>query len=66
MPKFLEMFESLRWTLVAMYLCITGGICLLLVFRVHIHHPLPHELRRGCEDSTMYLLPYLNSLYREV
>jgi hypothetical protein len=32
MDQFLEMFESLRWTLVGMYLCITGGICLLLVF----------------------------------
>jgi hypothetical protein len=45
MPQFLEMFESLRWTLVGMYLCITGGICLLLDFHVHTHRPLPHELR---------------------
>jgi hypothetical protein len=45
MPQFVEMFESLRWTLVAMYLCIVGGVCLLLVFHVHIHRPLPHELR---------------------
>jgi hypothetical protein len=45
MALFLEMFESLRWTLVAMYLCIVGGICLLLVFHVHIHLPLLHELR---------------------
>jgi hypothetical protein len=45
MAQFVEMFESLRWTLVAMYLYIFGGVCLLLVFHVHIHHPLPHELR---------------------
>jgi hypothetical protein len=45
MPQFVEMFESLRWTLVVMYLCIVSGICLLLVFYVHIHRPLPHELR---------------------
>jgi hypothetical protein len=34
MPQFVEMFESLRWTLAAMYLCIVGGVCLLLVFHV--------------------------------
>jgi hypothetical protein len=45
MPQIVEMFESLRWTLAAMYLCIVGGVCLLLVFHVHIHRPLPHELR---------------------
>jgi hypothetical protein len=39
------MFESLYWMLAAMYLCIVGGVCLLLVFHVHIHCPLPHELR---------------------
>jgi hypothetical protein len=45
MAHFLEVFESLRWTLVGMYLCIAGGIYLLLVFHVHIHRPLPHERR---------------------
>jgi hypothetical protein len=45
MAQFVEMFESLHWTLVAMYLYIVGGVCLLLVFHVHIHRPLPHELR---------------------
>jgi hypothetical protein len=45
MSQIVEMFESLRWTLVAMYLYIVGEICLLLVFHVHIHRPLPHELR---------------------
>jgi hypothetical protein len=45
MPQFVEMFESLRWTLATMYLCIIGGFCLLLVFHVHIHRPLRHELR---------------------
>jgi hypothetical protein len=45
MPLFVEMFEPLRWTLVAMYLYIVGGVCLLLVFHVHIHRPLHHELR---------------------
>jgi hypothetical protein len=49
-----------------MYLCIVGGVCLLLVFHVHIHRPLPHELRWGSEESTMYLLPRLNSRYREM
>jgi hypothetical protein len=45
MAQFMEMFESLRWTLAMMYLCIVGGVCLLLVFHVHIHRPLAHELR---------------------
>jgi hypothetical protein len=45
MAQFVEMFESLYWTLVAMYLCIVGGLCLLLVLHVHIHHTLPLELR---------------------
>jgi hypothetical protein len=45
MIKFLEEFESLRWTLVWMYLCIAGGVCLLLAIHVHIHRPLPHEWR---------------------
>jgi hypothetical protein len=45
MAHFVEMFESLRWTLAAMYLCIVAGVCLLLVFHVHIHRLLPHEPR---------------------
>jgi hypothetical protein len=45
MAPFVEMFETLRWTLVAMYLCIVGGVCLLLLFHVHIHSLLPRELR---------------------
>jgi hypothetical protein len=44
MAQFVEMLKSLRWTLVAMYLCIVGRVSLLLVFHVHIHRPLPHEL----------------------
>jgi hypothetical protein len=38
-----EELESFRWTLIGMYLCIVGGICLLLAVHVHIHRPLPHE-----------------------
>jgi hypothetical protein len=45
MTQSLEEFESLRWTLIGMYLCIAGGIYLLLVVRVHIHRLLPHERR---------------------
>jgi hypothetical protein len=45
MAQFVEMFGPLRWMLVGMYLCIVSGVCLFLVFHVHIHHPLPHELR---------------------
>jgi hypothetical protein len=45
MAQFVETFEPLRWTLVAMYLSIVGGVCPLVVFHVHIHRPLPHELR---------------------
>jgi hypothetical protein len=45
MAQFVEMFEPIRWTLVAMYLCIVGRVCLLLVFHVLIHRPLPRELR---------------------
>jgi hypothetical protein len=44
MAQFVEMFVSLRWTLVVMYLYIVGGVCLLLVLHVHIHRLLPHEL----------------------
>jgi hypothetical protein len=40
-----EEFEMLRWTLLGMYLCIVGGICLLLAVHVHLHRPLPHERR---------------------
>jgi hypothetical protein len=49
-----------------MYLFIVGGVCLLSVFHVHIHRPLPHELRSDSEESPLYLLPYLNSRYREI
>jgi hypothetical protein len=66
MPQFVQMFESLHWTLAAMYLCIVGGVFLLLVFHVHIHQPLPHELRLGSEGSPMYLLPYMNSRCLEI
>jgi hypothetical protein len=66
MARFVEMFESLRWTLVAMYLCIVGRVCLLLVFHVHIHRPLPNELHLCSEDSPMCLLPHLNSRYLEI
>jgi hypothetical protein len=31
-----EEFETLRWTLVGMYLCVIGGICLLLAVHVHL------------------------------
>jgi hypothetical protein len=62
----MEMFESLYWTLVAMYLCIIGGVCLLLVFHVHIHRSLPHELRWGSQESPMYLLPNINFRYLEM
>jgi hypothetical protein len=40
-----EEFESFRWTLIGMYLCIAGGLCRLLAVHVHIHRPLPHEWR---------------------
>jgi hypothetical protein len=40
-----EELESFRWTLLGMYLCIVGGLCLLLAVHVHIHRPLPHERR---------------------
>jgi hypothetical protein len=40
-----EEFETLRWTLVGMYLYVIGGICLLLAVHVHLHRPLPHERR---------------------
>jgi hypothetical protein len=40
-----EELESFRWTLLGMYLCIVGGLCLQLAVHVHIHHPLPHERR---------------------
>jgi hypothetical protein len=45
MAQFMETFEPLHWTLVAMYLSIVGRVFLLVFFHVHIHRPLPHELR---------------------
>jgi hypothetical protein len=66
MAQLVEMFESLHWTVVAMYLYIVSGVCLLLVFHVHIHRALPHELCGGSEESIMYLFPHLSSHYREV
>jgi hypothetical protein len=45
MTQSLEEFEMFRWTLVGMYLCIIGGICLLLAVHVHLHRPLTHERR---------------------
>jgi hypothetical protein len=39
----LEELESFHWTLLGMYLCIVGGLCLLIAVHVHIHRPLPHE-----------------------
>jgi hypothetical protein len=45
MTQSLEEFESVRWTLIGMYLCIVGEICLLLAVHVHIHRLLPHERR---------------------
>jgi hypothetical protein len=45
MTQFLEECESLRWTLVWVYLFIAGGIYLLLAVHVHIRRPLPHERR---------------------
>jgi hypothetical protein len=66
MPQFVEMFESLRWTLVAMYLYIVGGIWLLLVFHVHIHRPLPHELREAVRRAPCIFAPSEFSLSRNV
>jgi hypothetical protein len=40
-----EEVESFCWTFIGMYLCIVGGLCLLLAVRVHIHRSLPHERR---------------------
>jgi hypothetical protein len=40
-----EEIKTLRWMLIGMYLCIVGGLCLLLAVHVHIHRPLPHERR---------------------
>jgi hypothetical protein len=40
-----EEIETLCWTLVGTYLCIVGGICVLLAVHVHLHRPLPHERR---------------------
>jgi hypothetical protein len=40
-----EEIETLRWTLIGMYLYIVGGLRLLLAVHVHIHRPLPHERR---------------------
>jgi hypothetical protein len=51
MPQFVEMFESLRWTLAAMYLCIVGGICLLLM--VKIRQP-SHEFTFGVGMTFVY------------
>jgi hypothetical protein len=57
MDQFLELLESLCWTLVGMYLCITGRICLLLVFHVHIHHPLPHSCVESMKRAPCIFCP---------
>jgi hypothetical protein len=49
-----EEFETLRWTFLGVYLCIVGGICLLLAIHVHIHRSLPHERRWGSKERTLH------------
>jgi hypothetical protein len=51
-----EELESFRWTLLGMYLCIVGGLCLLIAVHVHIHRPLPHERRWGSQEK--HLVPF--------
>jgi hypothetical protein len=55
-----EELESFRWTLLGMYLCIVGGLCLLLAVHVHIHRSLPHERRWGSKEKHLYLLFHLH------
>jgi hypothetical protein len=54
-----EELESFRWTLLGMYLCIVGGLCLLLAVHVHLHRPLPHELR--WDSKRTHLVPFCSS-----
>jgi hypothetical protein len=56
-----EELESFRWTLIGMYLCIVGGLCLLLAVHVHIHRPLPHERRCGSKEKD--LVPFVPSAF---
>jgi hypothetical protein len=56
-----EEFESFRWTLIGMYLCIVSGICLLLAVHVHIHRPLLMNGDEVVRERTVYLLFHLNS-----
>jgi hypothetical protein len=67
MTQFLEEFESLRWTLVGVYLCIVGGICLLLA--IFMCTFIDHSLINGDEaarNAPCTFLIHLKSQYREV
>jgi hypothetical protein len=55
----LEELGSFRWTLLGMYFCIVGGLCLLLAVHVHIHRPLPHERRWGSKRT--HLVPFCSN-----
>jgi hypothetical protein len=55
MTEFLEVFESLRWMLVGMYLCIAGGICLLLVFMyTFITHFLMNDIEAARDAPCIF------------
>jgi hypothetical protein len=55
----MEVFESLRWTLVGMYLCIVGGICLLLGFMyTFIAHSLTNDVKRGVHHVSFFLVEF--------
>jgi hypothetical protein len=45
MAHSLEMFDSVLWSLVALYICFALQFLVVLVFHVYIHRPLPHERR---------------------
>jgi hypothetical protein len=43
MDHFLEMFGSMCWTIVGLYVCFVFQFLMVLVFHVYIHRLLPHE-----------------------
>jgi hypothetical protein len=43
MAHWLEMHDSVLWSLVALYICFTLQLLMVLAFHVYSHRPLPHE-----------------------
>jgi hypothetical protein len=66
MGCFLEMFDSICWALVGLYVCFVFEFLMTLAFHVYIHRLLHHERHWWCVRQPMYLLSSLRFRYRRV